>query len=285
MLLNEKPSLKNGRRPSRNAAGAISGAETQSPAAALRGLYLERRAKNPNYSTRAFARDLGISQTLLSLIMSGKRSLSAKIALQISASLGLSNQEQGALLGEQLTSGQRSTHFVDYDSECFRTLSQWYHLAILDLTLTRGFKSDRLWIARRLGITPIEAADAIERLIQLGFLVLEKGKIRKSRDHIYFTPRQADTAIANHHKQMIGKALAQLDDRSATAFDSRSITSMTFTTSASQIDEANQRIKKFQEELVAFLEKKTVGEEVYQLNVQLFPLTKSVPAKLKKETL
>ena len=38
-----------------------------------------RKVKNPNYSLRAFARDLGVSHTLISLILNGKRAMSQKM--------------------------------------------------------------------------------------------------------------------------------------------------------------------------------------------------------------
>ena len=45
----------------------------------LRNAFVQRQKKNPRYSLRAFARDLGFSHTLLSLIFSGRRKVSTKL--------------------------------------------------------------------------------------------------------------------------------------------------------------------------------------------------------------
>lgn len=57
-----------------------------------------RQARNPRYSMRALARDLGISQTMLVQVMSGKRGLSAEMAIKIAGRLQLSEAESLALL-------------------------------------------------------------------------------------------------------------------------------------------------------------------------------------------
>jgi transcriptional regulator with XRE-family HTH domain len=57
----------------------------------------ERRQKNKMYSLRAFSRDLGIPAGLLSEVLSGKRSLTAKLAERISLRLDLSHDEKRAL--------------------------------------------------------------------------------------------------------------------------------------------------------------------------------------------
>ena len=57
-----------------------------------------RRKDNPLLSTTTFAKKLGISQALLSLILSGKRKLTPKIAQEIGDRLKLSDHELSYLL-------------------------------------------------------------------------------------------------------------------------------------------------------------------------------------------
>src|SRR5690242_880031 len=70
----------------------------EGPCAFLRALLLERRRKNPAYSTRAFARDLGMSQALLSLILNGRRPLTMKQVARISILLNLSQEQSRDLM-------------------------------------------------------------------------------------------------------------------------------------------------------------------------------------------
>lgn len=62
----------------------------------LRSELAERCKHNPNYSLRAFARDLGIAPSRVSEILSGKQGLSRKAALSIAERLGLSTEEAEA---------------------------------------------------------------------------------------------------------------------------------------------------------------------------------------------
>ncbi len=59
----------------------------------LRAELGRRQVKNPAYSMRAFARDLGLSASGLSEVLSGKHSLSLRRAVIVSQRLGLSGHE------------------------------------------------------------------------------------------------------------------------------------------------------------------------------------------------
>lgn len=261
------------------------------PVSFLRQIFLERKNKNGAYSTRAFARDLGMSQSLLSLVLNYKRPLTVKQCSQISVLLNHSRDEAQQFLESVLfflpqnSKGLRKlrlrrseptpSRFKDLTIERFKMISQWYHVAILDLSTTKNFRDDPKWIARRLGISPIEARDALERMLELGFLTLTPQGIRKSDDKVYFTIQRSEPAVRNYHQQMLDKAKEQIQLTSDTDFARRDISTITIATSEARIAEAKVRIKKFQQELAEFL---TAGEceEVYQMNMQLFPLTQTL---------
>ncbi len=270
--------------------------EFQNPAEILRGIFLDRKGRNQAYSTRAFARDLGISQSLLSMVMSGKRPLTVKQAAQISVLLGFSKEDADRFLESTLLAlpenskalkhlrksrrnSPRGTLFEpiykNYEIERFKALSQWYHVAILDLTTTHDFKEDSHWIARRLGISPIEATDAVSRLLTLGLLLRIKGKLVKSTHRIYFPTQRSEPAIRSFHQQMIGKAMDQLELVDDASFEARQISAMTMAIPKSAWPEAKARIQKFQQELATFLGQGDC-DEIYQMNIQMFPLTQKV---------
>src|SRR5579885_1829598 len=60
----------------------------------LQGKFDERRARNRGYSLRAFARDLGMTASSLSLVSSGKRRLSIRRAHLVAPRLGLGPAER-----------------------------------------------------------------------------------------------------------------------------------------------------------------------------------------------
>ncbi|MGK5087092.1 DUF4423 domain-containing protein, partial [Bdellovibrionota bacterium FG-2] len=171
--------------------------------------------------------------------------------------------------------------FKNYEIERFKAISQWYHLAILDLTTTTGFRSEMAWIASRLGISNLEARDAVVRLIDLGLLEQKASKLHKTENKIYFATQRSEAAVRSFHQQMIGKAIEQLQRTDEASFATREISSMTMAISKSKIPLARERIQKFQKELAALL---CVGDcdEVYQFNVQMFPLTKVLKEEIRK---
>ena len=59
-----------------------------------------RKNKNPSYSLRAYARDLGISSTSLSDVLSAKRNLSRKNALKVAEKLGYTSVQTESLLSQ-----------------------------------------------------------------------------------------------------------------------------------------------------------------------------------------
>lgn len=272
----------------------------------LRTIYSERKAKNGNYSLNAFARDLGLSRPLVSRIMSGARALTLKQGMHIAAVLGFTQGETNLfLLGivESAASTAKiskkiretiqknassaamgatsfdSPLYVNYDVERFKTIAQWYHVAIMNLTFTRGFKADVKWIADRLGISVPEARSAIDRLLELGFLEEGMdGSIRKSQANLYFKTEKSEVAIREHHSQMIERAQAELKKTEAEDFARRLINSLTFSCDPAHLTLFQKKINEFQDEVLA-MAKGGTHQEVYQLNCQLFPLTKKQKIK------
>jgi uncharacterized protein (TIGR02147 family) len=225
--------------------------------AQLRQTFLEKKRKNPAYSTRAFARDLGMSQSLLSMVLNGKRPLTLKQSSRIASLLNLGSEE-----------------FIDYDAERFKAISHWYHFGILDLTTTDRFKNDSAWMAKRLGISKLEIEDAVERLVRLGLLERSGRTLKKANSKVYLATSKSESAVRSFHRQMISKALEELDKTTEKAFNAREISSMTIAVPKSEVPRAKLRIKQFQKDLAAMLNKAGPCNEVYQLNVQFFSLTK-----------
>ena len=149
-----------------------------------------RLSRNSNYSLRAFARDIGVSPSSLSDILNGKQGFSKNKAIQIGNKLGFNPMEINyfSTLAESKYARSLSnrkiaklklqkflkTKETELSIESFKIISQWYHLAILELTKIESFESDNKWIAKKLGITIDEVRQAIERLIKMNLLEKKK---------------------------------------------------------------------------------------------------------------
>ena len=242
--------------------------------------YCKRRSVNDRYSLRSFAKTLSLSPGLLSGILSRKRPLSQKLGLRIAARLDYGPELRKEFLQriqknniETLkaalpTAAERN--FVAIADDSFDLISEWYHNAILSLIETASFQSDPHWIAAKLGISIIEARDAIARLIRVGLVEDHNGVLAGSR-HTTTTHNVPSEAIRKSHRQHMQMAAESLD---LVDVSERDITCITMSTDASKIAGAKEMIRHFRRELATYLEDGTC-HEVYCLNVQLFPLTKT----------
>jgi DNA-binding Lrp family transcriptional regulator len=253
---------------------ALSTLPTPSAGSLLRSWLSARIESNPAYSLRAMARNFGVSPAYLSQVMNGHKRLPIARAIQFSQVMKLDASGAEALLraAAPRTGAPAGASYQSLEFDQFKAMSGWYHVAILDLAETRGFRGEAAWIAKRLKISPVQAAEALERLQDLGLLTRKRGSLRKSSAHMAVSAGTSRGAIREHHKQMIGKALEALGDATPEAFAKRSVTGITLTVNPAKLEEAYTMINDFRRHLEAHLST-GAQTEVYQLNVQFFNLS------------
>jgi uncharacterized protein (TIGR02147 family) len=162
----------------------------------------------------------------------------------------------------------QSKVFSHLDIEQFKLISNWQHFAILELCELENFESDAGWIACQLGISELQATDALQRLIGLGLLTKVGKHLKKTKDcAIKSVPSDA---IKRFHLEHLENAKSALKD---IPFSERDFSGTTVATNPKQIEKAKKMIQEFRRELTSVLESgpKT---RVYHLSVQLFPLNK-----------
>lgn len=258
---------------------------------------LERRvSSNSRYSLRAFARDLKMSPQMLSFVLNKKKSISPEAGVGIANQLNLDPEEASHFLDLVMLAHSRSSSqikkliefrieqriashnsgFKTLDIEVFKAIADWHHYAILELTLTDGFKSDPKWIAARLGMSPFEVTQAIERLERLELLEKDStGRIRKTDVNITASYNVPSAALRKLAKGMLERAIDSLETQSV---DERDITNITMAIDPALLPEAKKMIAEFRRKLCAFLEQ---GDqtEVYTFSPALFKITRPVKGK------
>ncbi len=221
--------------------------------------FARRLRVNERYSIRSFATHLEIDSSTLSRILSGKKQVSEAKMQVLMGRIGLEWQNK-----------DKEKNFLAIELDTFTMISDWYHYAILDLTLLKNFKSDSQWIARKLGIEPYQAKSALERLKRLGMLREIDGKLKKS-EGFYSNYSEGVTSAAHkeYQRQVIKKALQAVDNCPQ---DRKDITSITIAADSKKLLLAKEKIKDFRRELCAFLEDGN-NDSVFHLTVQLYPVT------------
>lgn len=248
-----------------------------------------RTISNSKYSMRAFARDLDLSPQVVSLVLNGKKGISAEVSLKIANRLGLTVEESSYLcdlvelsnvksnelkevLNYRLSKYTPNRKFRTVSEENFKLISNWYHYAILELTSTADFQSDPRWISSRLGITLECTNEAIDRLCKMGLLDIRDGKYSKVNLNITTTQDMPSDAIRMATTQLLQKAEFALNHHEVSA---REFGTMTMAITPEKLPVAREMIRKFRRELASYLEDESDKRtEVYVLATQLFSVTK-----------
>lgn len=249
-----------------------------------------KQSANSLYSQRAFARDLGVSSAFVTKLLTGQRTLPLNRFRKLARLLEMDSTEQDeylramifhslkspelrALMQERsFTVPSKMGKYARQEKRRFHVLEDWYNLAVLDLATCVDFNPDPKIIARRLGITALQASESLSCLVRLGLLRHTEGTYEKTDKDVFFPAARSQDLIRNYHRQMIRKAYDSLGKKTEEDFESRLITGFTIAANPEHMEKLKKMIFDFASEAG---EQFSSGEcsEVYQLNIQLFPLT------------
>ncbi len=254
----------------------------------LKQEWLSRHARNSHYSLRAFARDLSIGPGRLSNVLNGKKGLSTKGAEEVAAKLGLKDfeieyfvclvQKKHARAEKSRTEAeqqltklmlQNSKQKISVDH--FKLISDWYHLAILQLMKLDHYQDEPEWIAKVFGIHLAEAKDALARLDRLGLTELKDGKRFAAHKDVVGPDGIVSDAVKNFHEQILKRASSAIYMQSP---EDRDLNAIMFPCSKESIHEIRERIRQFASSIAQTFST-TEGNQVSTLSIQFFGLTKS----------
>jgi uncharacterized protein (TIGR02147 family) len=261
----------------------------------LAGVMTARKVEDPKFSLRSFSRELGYQNpSLLSEVIRGTRSFRQDLADRLGRVLGLDSREMqwlslmlasrvagsdpkdlqdivAAAKGAGLQSNEKETMSLDQ----FRIIADWHHLAILEMIDLEEFKDDSFWISKKLGgkITPVQASLAIDRLFRLGLIKrVGRNKIAKTNREIFVgLSGIPNAALRAHHKGFLDLAKDAIDH---TPLERRTGYGTNIAVRQSDLPRIKALVKKFHEDLHQFHVENN-GEDVYHVNLQVFPLTES----------
>lgn len=235
--------------------------------------FRELRSKNPSFSLRAFAKRLGTSSGPLSEILSGKRAVTDRMIRNWIQSTVFDPQERTELareFGYMPAPASRSVKYVKISKQQMQVIAEWWHFAILSLMRTSDFKSDEAWIAARLGLKLATVREALSRLESLN-LIARDGQKRwyRTTESVRTPDDQIDAAIQSAHTGLLQVAAKKIRSLSP---EVRDYTSFIMAIRPDRLPQAKALIREFQDKLSDLLEDGEASE-VYQLGIQLFPLT------------
>jgi uncharacterized protein (TIGR02147 family) len=264
----------------------------------LSDYFEEQKQKTPQFSHRFFARQLGLATpNFVLLVIQGKRNLSQSTCLKISQVLKHSNEESQYF--EHLVNFMQAKRHEEKDRYFnqligmrhklkvsrleewqYEYYSNWYNPVIRELVTQAGFDGDMKALGKRVSpqITGTEAKRSVELLLKLGLIKETAGCYVQSESVISTGNEVNYVAVANFHRKMAQLAAESFDRHLHTE---RSITACTIYISENNFREVKREIADFRRKILSFAQQDDKADRVYQLNLQLFPLSR--PAEGRKE--
>lgn len=228
--------------------------------------FLSRIKRNPSYSLRAYAKSLEINDSTLSKILNQQMPVTKKRFEHLSKRIPMDLNDDFFAMNDK--------QFLDLDIQKLRMLSNWYYPAILELTKTNDFENNSKSIAYRLGLSIHEVKMAISDLVDLK-LLLEDGEGNLSCTENYIWDGDLNEEVRLAHRNIQRQFLRKADETMfSVAPNLKENASLTVACDPDLTSEVKKKIEKFQQELDEFImnNNKQV-KEVYQLNINFFPLT------------
>lgn len=235
-----------------------------------------RKAANPSYSLRSFARFLGVGAATLSDVLNYKRTLSYRNALKIAEKLLLSPRETQEFLDSVAKSKNDSPPPTPYPmteipEDVFRLISDWHYFALIQLAQTKDWDGTASKAAYRLSLTESEVKIALNRLERLGYFAKEDEKYRLIEKNLIKTTHGIpSSAIRKAHKQYLKLAEKSLE---STPIDERNFATLTIAIDPRRLKEADAEIQNFKNRMRQLMQDGEL-QEVYTLAIQLFPISR-----------
>lgn len=240
--------------------------------------FLEVKARNKYYSIRAFANQIGISKTYAANILNGSKTITKETLEKIFLKLKFNDEEQSKILkyynGSKLNSRLETTsEIISINEESIHLLENWYVAAIYSLLQTKDKPKTIEQIAKRLDITTDETEIAINNLLILNLIEKKTNEGYMTKEFVLSSTENVPSAHIkkNHLETMKLAQKSLLND----PIETRDFTNFTFPINTKKIDKARIIIRKFQNELNELFDG-CEYDEIYNLSIQFFPISKKV---------
>lgn len=258
----------------------------------LRDYYNEKKRLNRAYSLKLLADRAGFkARDYLLRVMNGSRNLSQTGVCMLSQAFGLSEKEADyfdKLVGfnqaksprekeffyAKMSNTQKYGHHQKLRDEQFECLSEWYYCAIRSLLPVINFNDDFAALARLLDppISAAQAKKAVQVLLRLGLIeCIAPGRYEPAFPAVTTGDEVSSVALMQFHKQSLDLARRALELYPS---HMRDVSGVTMSLSAAGYEKIRDEIRRFRKRIMDIATTDNNEEAVFQLNMQLFPLSK-----------
>lgn len=259
----------------------------------LHDYYAYKKSTSAVFSLRFFAAKAGLSSHAhLKLVMDGKRNITKNTVVKIIQGLNFADEratyfenlvffnqaktdKEKAFYYGKLVKSTPGSRLHKMDQAHFRIFTEWYHSVIREMVELRGFNPAPEWISRRLGgtITPAQAAESLNLLSSLGLISRTANGYSQAQSLITTDDEVSDLLVKQYHRQMLDQAKDSMENVPA---EKRDISAVTFAIQRKDFPALKKHLQLMRKELLDFSSESGTGEDVVQVNIQLFPLTRGM---------
>lgn len=255
----------------------------------IRDFLLEKKKKNSGYSSRCAAEKCGVPSGTFTRILNGTRGIGGSVLPKIIEWLGLRHREEAYfrlllkfqqcsdsvekenLYNELLVFRKQMRHCIPDDK--FHFFEQWYYVALFELIKIVPDVSDPGQLGSFLEPTVSGAK------VEVALEVLEKAGFLRKKDQGYMATgtflstgdRWESAAIQSFQKMMAtlgADALVRFPKKE------RDISTLSVSLGEENFNRVTEIIREAREKIRQIENSETLPEKVYQVNFQVFPLSR-----------
>lgn len=268
----------------------------------LKDYFKHRKEVQPSFSLGVWSKALGVSSTaVLVNVLNGKRNPGEMISAKFSNYFAFAPKEQqyfqdliglskvqndprlSLALMEKMGRANPDGTFRLLDDQTFSAISKWFYYALREMVSLPHFKEDPDWIRDHLEyeVTSKEIKKAIEDLLKLSLLEKDNnGKLKATTRNISMSHDVASEAVKRYHEQVMENGKVSIRKHS---LKERDFSSVTINIREENISALKEFLKEFREQVNELFEENAHSSRVFQLNMQLIPLTKCNKQEKKNE--
>lgn len=250
-------------------------------------------SRESSHGLRHLSRKAGFkSPALVSMLIKGERRLTTRSAELLAKALELKGRQKSLLLAfARLDSGRTDKERQQAREEILKLksyrpefklsakqysfLATWYYPVVFALLQNAPENFTNKEIAKRLGrgVTEQQVAQALDDLAYLGLIAKDEKNQWRPVNAALSTPEDVrDLAVGKYHRNMLSLAEAALE----LPLEEREFNGLTVAVPKRLVPAVKEKIRRLRTELNEMLARETAAADVYQVNLQFFPLTEGM---------
>lgn len=169
--------------------------------------------------------------------------------------------------------GEKKSKFIE-DVQ-FKVIADWYHFAIQQM-ITRSpveANPEKIQSLLRYDVNIEQVKEALDHLRQLNVIELKDGFYHAVEVSLRTTFDVPSDALKTHHEQMMKNGLRAIRE---VPVPNRQIHGRSLVIHKDNLEKAGRMIREFSDSFGVEVDQED-GNQVYQLNIQFFPLSKELP--------